>query len=52
MAVICGYVIRYYVKRYVIRIYSRDYVRYIVNHRRIMWAFIAGYSAGIVAINV
>ena len=41
-------VIRYYVKRYVIRIYSRDYVRYIVKHRRSVWRFIVGYSADIV----
>ena len=42
-------VIRYYVWRYVIRIYSPGYIRYIVKHRRIIWRFIAGYSAVIMA---
>ena len=48
-------VIRCYVWRYVIRIYrllakySPEYIRYIVKHSRIIWRFIAGYSADIVA---
>ena len=33
-------------------VYIRLYVRYIVKHRRSVWRFIAGYSAGIMAINV
>ena len=33
-------------------VYIRLYVRHIVMHRRSVWRFIVGYSAGIMALNM